>query len=140
MAMGFNLVASLILLFIGNPLDIYIFSNMGYLFAVAMSLVGYWIYRRKRAEVERPFKLGSWAAPIALLVGIGFMFTWVYGGYFASDYQVGADKRILFWIGLFLLALWFPLYWWREAENRRHGTTFYHRVKEETRAGADTSA
>ena len=139
-AMGFNLVCSLILLLIGNPLDIYIFSNMGYLFAVAMSLVGYWLYRTKQGEAERPFKLGSWAAPLALVIGLAFLFVWVYGGYFASDYQVGADKRILFWIGLFLLALWFPLYWWREAENKRYGTSFYHRVKEETKAGADTSA
>ncbi len=127
-AMAFNLVCSLILLFIGNPLDIYIFSNVGYLLACALALVGYWLYRSKRPEVHRPFKLGGWAAPVALVIGVLFLFVWAYGGYFASDYQVAADKRILFWIGIGLTALWFPLYWWRQAENKRHGTTFYHRV------------
>jgi amino acid transporter len=130
-AMGFNLVCSLILLLIGNPLDIYIFSNVGYLFAVSLALIGYWLYRTKQPEASRPFRLGGWAAPLALVIGVFFLFTWAYGGYFASDYQVAADKRILFFIGLFLLALWFPLYWWRGAENKRYGTTFYHRVSEE---------
>jgi len=139
-AMAFNLVCSLILLFIGNPLDIYIFSNVGYLFAVALSLIGYWLYRTKQPEVERPFRLGAWAAPVALVIGVAFLFVWAYGGYFASDYQVAADKRILFWIGLFLTALWFPLYWWRQAEDKRLGTTFYHRVAaaEKTEVGSDT--
>lgn len=127
-SMGFNLVCSLILLFIGNPLDIYIFSNVGYLFAICAALIGYWLYRAKQPEAPRPFRLGGWAPPLALLFGVLFLFVWAYGGYFASDYQVGADKRILFFIGLFLLALWFPLYWWRQMENKRMGTTFYHRV------------
>ena len=128
-AMGFNLVASLTLLLIGNPLDIYIFSNVGYLFAVAVSLIGYWLYRVKQPEASRPFSLGSWAAPVALIIGVFFLFAWAYGGYFAADYQVAADKRILFFIGLFLLALWFPLYGWRQMENKRLGTSFYHRVE-----------
>ena len=131
-SMGFNLVASLLLLFIGNPLDIYIFSNVGYLFAVSLALVGYWLYRVRQPEAPRPFRLGAWAAPLALVFGIAFLFAWAYGGYFAADYQVGADKRVLFFIGLALLALWFPLYWWRQAENRRYGTTFYHRVSAES--------
>ena len=139
-AMFFNLAASFLLLLIGNPLDIYIFSNVGYLFALAVSLIGYWIYRTRVPEAQRPFRLGGWAAPVALVIGVVFLFVWAYGGYFAADYQVGADKRILFWIGLFLLALWFPLYWWRQAEDKRLGTTFYHRVKEETKTGAGTSA
>ena len=139
-AMLFNLVASFILLLVGNPLDIYIFSNVGYLFALSLALIGYWLYRTKQPEADRPFRLGGWAAPLALVIGVVFLFAWAYGGYFAADYQVGADKRILFWIGLFLLALWFPLYWWRQVENKRYGTTFYHRVKEEAKTGAGTSA
>ncbi len=136
-AMQFNLVCSFILLLIGNPLDIYIFSNVGYLFALSLALIGYWLYRTKQADAPRPFKLGGWAAPVALVIGVVFLFVWAYGGYFAADYQVGADKRILFWIGLVLLALWFPLYWWREAENKRYGTTFYHRVSAESSAGSE---
>jgi amino acid transporter len=131
-SMGFNLVCSLILLLIGNPLDIYIFSNVGYLFALSVALIGYWLYRVKQPEAARPFRLGAWAAPLALVIGVVFLFVWIYGGYFASDYQVAADKRILFFIGLFLLALWFPLYWWRQMEDKRAGTSFYHRVSSDS--------
>jgi amino acid transporter len=138
MSMYFSLVCSLLLLLVGNPLDIYIFSNVGYLFALALSLIGYWLYRVKVPEAARPIKMPGWFAPVALLIGVFFLFMWVYGGYFASDYQVAAGRNILYFIGLFLLALWFPLYWWRMAEDKRYGTTFYHRVKEETRSETDT--
>ena len=137
MSMWFSLVCSLLLLLVGNPLDIYIFSNVGYLFALALSLVGYWLYRTKVPDVERPIKMPGWFAPVALLLGAFFLFMWAYGGYYSSDYQVGAGRNILYFIGLFLLALWFPLYWWRLAENKRYGTTFYHRIEAETKkAGA----
>jgi amino acid transporter len=131
-AMIFSLICSLALLLIGNPLDIYVFSNVGYLFALSLSLIGYWLYRTKHPEVERPFKLGSWAAPLALLIGVAFLFLWVYGGYNAADYAVATGRRDLYFIGLFLLALWFPLYWWRQLENKRMGTDFYHRVSSDS--------
>ena len=131
-AMFFNLTCSLVLLLIGNPLDIYIFSNVGYLFALSLSLIGYWLYRTKVPEAARPVKMPAFFAPLALLIGVAWLFVWAYGGYFAADYQVGPDKRILFFIGLFVLALWFPLYGWRQMENKRLGTSFYHRVGSES--------
>jgi amino acid transporter len=141
MAMWFSLVCSVLLLLVGNPLDIYIFSNVGYLFALAVALGGYALYRWKAPEVERPIKMPGWFAPIAVIISVAFLFVWVYGGYYASDYQVATGRNILWFIGIFLLALWFPLYWWRMAENKRYGTTFYHRVqadaaKEEVGSGS----
>ena len=124
-AMFFNLAASMVLLLVGSPLEIYVFSNMGYLFAAAVSLIGYWIYATKRADAPRPVRMPKWMAPIALVLGIGLLFTWAFGGYYAADYAVGADKRWLFWFGLGLLALYFPLYAWRRIEDRRVGGTAY---------------
>lgn len=117
-AMAFNVVCSIAVLFFGSPLEIYVFSNMGYLLACALAFVGYWIYRTKRPEVPRPVRMQSWMAPVALIIGVVYLALWVFGGYIASDYAVGPDRRELFWIGLIVVALYFPLYWWRRAEDR----------------------
>ena len=124
-AMFFNLAASMVLLLVGSPLEIYVFSNMGYLFAAAVSLIGYWLYATKRPDVPRPVRMPKWMSPVALVLGVVLLFTWAYGGYYAADYAVGANKRWLFWFGLGLLALYFPLYWWRQVEDRKRGRTSY---------------
>jgi amino acid transporter len=116
--MLFNVVCSVAVLFFGSPLEIYIFSNMGYLLACALAFVGYAIYRMRRAELPRPVKMPGWVSPVALIVGIAYLALWLVGGYVASDYGVGPDRRELFWIGLIIIALYFPLYWWRKAEDR----------------------
>jgi amino acid transporter len=138
-AMLFSLVCSIGLLLIGSPLEIYIFSNMGYLFAVALSLVGYAVYRRSKADPDRPLKMPGWMWPVALVIGVVFLFLWVVGGYFAADYAVGAGHRGLYWFGLLLLALWFPLYAWRRFEDKRSGTTFYNRLAAETAKESTTA-
>ena len=66
--------------------------------------------------------------PVALVIGVAFLALWAVGGYFAPDYAVGADKRGLYWLGLLLVALWFPLYALRRAEDKKAGTTFYNRL------------
>ena len=123
-AMYFNLGCSIVLLLSGTPLEIYIFSNMGYLFAAAMSLVGYWLYRSKNPDPTRPVKMPAWMSPVALVIGVFFLFCWLYGGFYSADYILGdSSKRYLFWLGLGLLAVYFPLYFWRQAEDKRHGST-----------------
>lgn len=117
-AMFFNVVCSIAVLFFGSPLEIYIFSNMGYLLACALAFVGYGVYRLRRPEVSRPVRMPGWMAYAALIVGILFLVLWLVGGYVASDYGVGPDRRELFWIGLFIIALYIPLYWWRRAQER----------------------
>ena len=119
-ALVFNLVCSFVLVFLGSPLEIYIFSNMGYLFAVALSLLGYFVYRTRRPEAPRPVKMPAFMAPLALVIGVFFLFAWGYGGFYASDFVVAGNKRWLFFLGLFLLALYVPLYYWRQSEDRRH--------------------
>jgi amino acid transporter len=117
-AMLFSLVFSIAVLCLGSPLQIYVFSNMGYLFSVALSLVGYGIFRAVRNEVERPLRMPVWMGPVGLAVGVGFLLLWLIGGYYAADYAVGAGYRWLYWIGLVLLALYFPLNWFRQLEDR----------------------
>ena len=138
--MLFSLVCSIGLLLIGSPLEIYIFSNMGYLFACALALVGYAVYRRANLDPDRPLKMPSWMWPVALIIGVAFLILWMVGGYFAPDYAVASGHRALYWIGLLLLALWFPLYYWRTWEDKRAGTTFYNRVAAETAKTSSTSS
>lgn len=121
-AMLFSLVFSIAVLCLGSPLQIYVFSNMGYLFALALALVGYGIFRAKRNDVERPLRMPAWMGPAGLVIGVGFLLLWLIGGYYAADYAVGAGYRWLYWIGLILLALYFPLNWFRQLEERRGGT------------------
>ncbi len=120
-AMGFSLLFSIGVLALGSPLQIFVFSNMGYLFAVALSLVGYGIFRATRNDTPRPLKMPVWMGPIGLAIGVGFIGLWIVGGYFAADYAVGSGYRWLYWIGLILLALYFPLNWWRQMEDKSAG-------------------
>ena len=124
-AMFFNLAASMVLLLVGSPLEIYVFSNMGYLFAAAVSLIGYWVFATKRPDFARPVQMPKWMAPVALVLGVALLFTWGYGGFYAADYAVGADKRWLFWLGLGLLLLYFPMYAWRRAEDKKLGQSSF---------------
>ncbi len=117
-----SLVASLLVLLVGSPLQIYIFSNMGYLFALAIALIGYGIFRSKGLMADRPLRMPAWMGPLAIVIGVAELLLWAVGGYYAADYAVGAGFRWLFWVGLILLALYVPLYLWRQAEDRRSGS------------------
>jgi amino acid transporter len=134
-AMLFSLAFSIAVLCLGSPLQIYVFSNMGYLFAVAVSLVGYGIFRSMRNDVERPLVMPVWMGPLGLIVGVGFLLLWAIGGYYAADYAVGTGYRWLYWVGLVLLALYFPLNWWRQLEDRSAGTGGDRIVDETSVAG-----
>ena len=128
MAMLFSLACSMLVLTVGSPLQIYIFSNMGYLFAVAMALIGYGIYRARRDDMERPLRMPSWFGPLGFILGVALFLLWVIGGYVASDYAVGPGYQWLYWVGLILLAVYFPLYFWRMSEDRKLGIKSYSRA------------
>jgi len=126
-AMIFNVICSILVLLIGSPLQIYVFSNMGYLFALAIALIGYSIYRIKRPELERPVRMANWMSPLAMILGIGLLVIWAIGGYLSPKYAVGTNQQWLWYAGLVLLALYAPLYWWRMAEDKRLGHSAYSR-------------
>ena len=114
-AMTFNLVCSLIVVSFGSPLRIYIFSNVGYLLACALSLVGYFLYRQYRPEVPRPVRMPGWMRWPALATGVFFLVIWLYGGWHSPSIVVGAgENAFLFWLGIGIVATYLPLYWWRQ--------------------------
>ena len=117
-SMLLSLVCSIAVLFIGSPLQIYIFSNMGYLFALMVSLIGYGLFRSMRDDTPRDLRMPRAFGPLGLIIGVAGLFLWAIGGYYAADYAVGPGYRWLYWIGLILLALYFPLNWWRQLEDR----------------------
>lgn len=119
-AMGFNLAASIVVVFFGSPFEIYIFSNMGYLLSVSLALIGYFLYRQHHPELDRPVKMPGWMRFAALAIGVLFLFVWIYGGYHAADIAVAAGKRWLFFLGLGIISLYLPLYAYRRfVEDRR---------------------
>jgi amino acid transporter len=126
-AMIFNVVCSILVLLVGSPLQIYVFSNMGYLFALAVSLIGYSIYRTRRPDVERPVRMPNWMSPLAMILGVGLLAIWAVGGYLSPKYVVGTNQQWLWYVGLLLLVLYVPLYLWRLAEDRRFGHTEWAR-------------
>ena len=125
-AMLFSLLFSVGILCIGQILQIYIFSNMGYLFAVSISLIGYGVFRATQDGVQRELRMPAWMGPVGLIVGVALLILWAVGGWYATQYAVGAGYDwnglpTLFLIGLLLLLLYFPLNWWRKMEDRSGG-------------------
>jgi amino acid transporter len=118
----------LLVLLVGSPLQIYVFSNMGYLFALSVAMIGFGVFRLKRNDFPRPVKMPAIMGPVAIILGIGGLLLWAIGGYFAADYAVGDGYRWLFWVGLILLALYVPLHLWRRLEDKRHHQQTPHHV------------
>jgi amino acid transporter len=136
-AMVFSLGCSIAVLCLGSPLQMYVISNMGYLLALSISLIGYGIFRSMRENVERPLRMPRAFGPSALGIGIVGMLLWAVGGYYAADYVVGPGYRWLYWMGLIFVALYFPLNWWRKGEDRVSGQSAKVLKTAETGGGSD---
>jgi amino acid transporter len=119
-AMAFNVAASMLVVLFGSPVRIYIFSNAGYLFACAMSLAGYFVYRQMRPAAERPFRLPGWVRWVALAIFLFWVVVYFYGGWNAPNIVVAPNSGpVLFILGLVVMALYFPLYYWRKRSDQR---------------------
>src|SRR4029077_19591033 len=120
-AMAFNLVCSAILVLLGSPLRIYIISNGGYLLSCSLALAGYFVYRQLRPDTPRPFRLPTFCKWIALVIFVAWMAIYFFGGW-NSPKIVLADPHQgpgLYLLGLLIVALYAPLYWWRAWQDRR---------------------
>ena len=122
-AMAFNAVASIVVLFFGSPVRIYVFSNMGYLSSIAVALFGYFLHRHFRPDLPRPVRLPTWSKWVALSIAIIFTFIWAYGGWQSPRLVVGESSERLFFLGLAVLLAYLPLYWWRVYTDRKLGRT-----------------
>src|SRR5215469_11475176 len=122
-AMGFNVVCSMILVLLGSPLRIYIISNGGYLLSCALALAGYFVYRQLRPDVPRPFRLPTFAKWIALGIFIIWMAIYFFGGWNSPKIVIGPTQGPgLYLLGLLIVALYAPLYWWRRWQDGRLAT------------------
>ena len=120
-AMGFNVVCSMILVLLGSPLRIYIISNGGYLLSCSLAFLGYFVYRQLRPDTPRPFRLPTVAKWFALGVFIVWTFIYFWGGWNSPKIILANPHQGpgLYLLGLLIVALYAPLYWWRAWQDRR---------------------
>ncbi len=76
----FNVVCSIIVVFFGGAVEIYTFSNVGYLASFIPVLIGYYLLRKHRPNVRRPFKLPEWMKYVALALAAFYAVIYFYGG------------------------------------------------------------
>jgi amino acid transporter len=123
-SMIFNVVCSIIVVFFGGAVEIYTFSNVGYLASFIPVLVGYFLLRKYRPNVRRPFKLPEWMKYAAL--GLAGLYALIYfwgGPLYASCSCNAAGRKTLvyYFIGFGVLAAYYPLYRWRKAGDKKKG-------------------
>jgi amino acid transporter len=115
--MAFNVVCSIIVVFMGGAVQIYTFSNVGYLASFIPVLIGYYILRRDRPDVRRPFKLPEWMKYVALGIALLYLIIYVWGGpVYASCTCSQAGKSTLpyYFLGIATLLTYIPLYYYRK--------------------------
>jgi amino acid transporter len=123
-SMAFNVVCSIIVVFMGGAVQIYTFSNVGYLASFIPVLIGYYILRRDRPNVRRPFRLPEWMKYVALAMALLYVVIYFYGGpVYASCTCSQAGKSTLpyYFIGIATLLTYIPLYYYRKNyQDKRH--------------------
>jgi amino acid transporter len=115
--MIFNVVCSILVVFLGGAVEIYTFSNVGYLASFLPVLVGYFLLRKYRPNVRRPFKLPEFMKYVALGIAALYAVIYFYGGpVYASCACNAAGRKTLpyYFIGIGVLLAYLPLYYWRK--------------------------
>jgi amino acid transporter len=121
-SMVFNVVCSIIVVFMGGAVEIYTFSNVGYLASFIPVLVGYYLLRRFRPNVRRPFKLPEWMKYAALALAVFYAIIYFYGGpVYASCTCNAAGHKTLpyYFLGILVLLSYYPLYKWRKRDDKK---------------------
>jgi amino acid transporter len=123
-AMIFNVICAMLVGLFGSPLRIYIFSNVGYIVAVAASLYGYFLMRQFQPQRISPFRMPEFFKWIALACALFLTFDYIIGGFNSPDIVVGPGQgHFLYFLGLIIVAAYVPLYWWRKISDKRLGLT-----------------
>jgi amino acid transporter len=122
-SMAFNVVVMIAVVFMGGAVEIYTFSNVGYLASFLPVLVGYYLLRRDRPNLRRPFRLPEWMKYAALVLALFYAIIYFYGGpvYASCPCSLaGRNTLVYYFIGLGTLASYLPLYWYRKrVEDKR---------------------
>ncbi|MGI8863535.1 MAG: APC family permease [Solirubrobacteraceae bacterium] len=122
-SMMFNVACSILVVFAGGAVEIYTFSNVGYLASFIPVLVGYYLLRKHRPNVRRPFRLPEWMKYVALAMAALYAVIYFYGGpVYASCSCNAAGRKTLpyYFIGIGVLLMYLPLYYWRKRDDRRN--------------------
>lgn len=117
-AMMTNIAASLAIAFMGGAIEIYSFSNVGYLGSFIPVLIAYYLLRRDRPNVARPFKLPEFFKYVALALAALYFAVWLGGGLI---YSFIGGQAIYYFLGWVAALLYLPLYWYRKREDRLAG-------------------
>jgi amino acid transporter len=124
-SMIFNVVCSIAVVFMGGAVEIYTFSNVGYLASFLPVLVGYYLLRRYRPNLRRPFKLPEFMKYVALVIAAFYAIIYFYGGpvYASCTCSLaGKSTLVYYFIGWAVLLAYLPLYWYRKrVEDKREG-------------------
>jgi amino acid transporter len=116
-AMFFNVICSLIVVFMGGAVEIYSFSNVGYTISFIPVLVGYYLLRQDKPNQRRPFKLPEFVKYLALGLAAFYFIIWLYGGLVYS--RIG-KVEVYYWLGWATLLAYLPFYWYRtRVEDRQ---------------------
>jgi len=119
-AMVFNVVCSIIVVFFGGAVEIYTFSNVGYLASFIPVLIGYYLLRKHRPNVRRPFRLPEWMKYVALAMAGLYTLIYFWGGPVYANCSCNAAGRTTlpyYFIGIAVLLAYYPLYKWRKAHE-----------------------
>ncbi len=121
-AMFFTLICAIVVGMLGSPVRIYIFSNVGYIIAVAGSLYGYFILRQMSPERASPFRMPGWFRFVALACALFLTFDYFVGGWNSPNIVVGPGTgHSLYILGFVVVAAYFPLYFYRKWSDKRIG-------------------
>jgi amino acid transporter len=122
-SMMFNVVCMIAVVFMGGAVEIYTFSNVGYLASFIPVLIGYYLLRKHRPNVRRPFRLPEWMKYVALGLAAFYAIIYFYGGpvYAACSCSLaGKSTLVYYFIGIGTLLSYLPLYWYRKrVEDKR---------------------
>jgi amino acid transporter len=123
--MAFTVVCSIAVVFMGGAVQIYTFSNVGYLIIMVPVLVGYFYLRQHRPNLPRPVKLPEFMKYVALLMAAFYLVIYFYGGptyASCSCSQAGKSTLPFYFAGFGVLALYLPMYLYRKyVEDKRDG-------------------
>jgi len=124
-SMMFNVVVMIFVVFMGGAVEIYTFSNVGYLASFLPVLVGYYLLRRDRPNLRRPFRLPEWMKYAALVLAAFYAVIYFFGGpvYASCPCSLAGRNTLVYYvIGIVTLLSYLPLYWYRKrVEDRRPG-------------------
>jgi amino acid transporter len=125
-SMIFNVVCSIIVVLFGGAVQIYTFSNVGYLASFIPVLIGYYLLRKERPNLRRPFKLPEWMKYLALGLAAVYAVIYFWGGPVYADCScnaAGHKTLIYYFLGFGVLASYYPMYLWRKAGDRKKAAT-----------------